>query len=113
MFTQSSNIVFQKIEPSTPTPKLDSSDVSLPILDISDPCQLLELLSAGEAVVEDILPGTEELSLASSIDSLFLPPKIEQRPESKRQSKAKCTSHKLLTSIEVLEQKQALLYKKK
>jgi hypothetical protein len=92
---------------------LSSSDSSLAsILDISEPGQLMSLLATGDAIVMDIIPEEEEISVNSSIDALFLPPQIEKRSESVEKRRSKPTSHKLLTSIEVLEQKRALIEKK-
>lgn len=81
-------------------------------LDISEPNQLMSLLASADDVVMDIIPEEEEISANSSIDALFLPPHIEKHLEPATKRHSKPNSHKLLTSMKVLEQKRALVEKK-
>jgi hypothetical protein len=79
-----------------------------PVLDLSDPQLLFEFLSGSTTDIEtdiDLADTVDEVSVESIIESLFLPPALPERPvaASKRQ---KCTSHRLLTSDEVLREKR-------
>ncbi|KAH3847320.1 hypothetical protein DPMN_089640 [Dreissena polymorpha] len=89
-----------------------SFDSASPLLDIADPQQLLDLLSCSELTEEEEnVSVTDDLTLLSTIDALFLPPTSTERPvgQSKREI---CTSHKLLTSADVVLQKRLKLEKK-
>ena len=125
------------VSPDVSFSEMSPSDPSLvPVLDISDPAQLLELLSTGELLVETIdesvfVSGDNALSdfnncvvgcdgdaavgaavsVSEVIDEVFLPPKIENRPATSK-TKAKKTSHTILTCEEILSQKRELQIKK-
>lgn len=96
-----------------------------PVVDLSDPQQLFELINSGDFLVQDItseLPSdvfdsasvglSEPLQLSVTaepttvdkiITSLFLPPALEKRAPTKRKMN---TSHKILTTQQILEEKR-------
>lgn len=89
---------------------------SLPILDIGDPQGLLDLLSGGISVEAPIdheasTEVTEEVSVTSLINGLFLPPVVNAMPTGNPRRQI-CTSHKLLTSEEIIEKKRQKIEKK-
>ena len=94
----------------------------MPVLDISDPAQLLQLMSTGDLFMEAFdLPDLPEINpenrheneelVSHAIEDIFLPPKIQSRePANSKVMKRK--SHTILTSEEIVNQKrQQLLIK--
>ena len=86
------------------------------VIDISDPAQLLQLITDGEFLVDDlptcsevvpiplpeIIPEKPE-TFESCATSLFLPPQLTSREAPKRKQQ---TTHKILTSNEILGEKR-------
>ena len=105
-----------------------NAGINAPVLDITDPLQLMDLISNGEAFIQDLDASftydidfininvnenisSREQSVNQSVDELFTPKVTTSRPQT---TKAKmCTGHKLLTSKEVLEDKKNLQTQKK
>ena len=91
-------------------------DDIMPVIDISDPAQLLQLITDGEFLVDDlptcsdviptplpeIVPEKLE-TLESCATSLFLPPQLTSREAPKRKQQ---TTHKILTSNEIPGEKR-------
>ena len=91
-------------------------DDIMPVIDISDPAQLLQLITDGEFLVDDlptcsevvptplpeIIPEKPE-TFESCATSLFLPPQLTSREAPKRKQQ---TTHKILTSNEILGEKR-------
>jgi hypothetical protein len=99
------------------------SEFVSPILDISDPMQLFQLISNGnltvdpltdvngnEIVVEEIPrlpPNTVNESLKKEIEQFFIPqPKIN--PEKNKSTRKSITQHRLLTSEDIINEKLRL-----
>jgi hypothetical protein len=102
-------------------------EMALPVLDLSDPAQLLELITSGDLFVEpqpfqendtnDIslmeIDCSNNPSTSDLIESAFMPPKLESRPNHDRiERPVKKTSHTLLTSDDILQQKKIVQLKK-
>ena len=103
-------------------------NLSIPVLDISDPAQLLQLIATGDLFTETVdesAVGTIEKSknvsasavgtidqsnISEAVNDVFLPPKIESR--SNKSKVLKKTSHTILTSEDILEQKRQLEIRK-
>ncbi|KAH3778373.1 hypothetical protein DPMN_179828 [Dreissena polymorpha] len=93
-------------------------NISLPVIDLSDPASLLKLISSGYPLMEneDDNSFTEiELDnspdIDGSISELFMPKKLESRNETKSNVEKK-TSHTILTSNEIAEHKREKTKKK-
>ena len=102
-------------------------NLSIPVLDISDPAELLQLIATGDLFTETVdesAVGTIEKSnvsastvgtidqsnISEAVNDVFLPPKIESR--SNKSKVLKKTSHTILTSEDILEQKRQLEIRK-
>lgn len=79
---------------------LDFSLDSASVLDLSDPVQLLELLATGDVILDNLDNNFNEAALQSpleseietSINEVFLPPKLESRND-RKQNVVRKTSH--------------------
>ena len=103
-------------------------NLSIPVLDISDPAELLlQLIATGDLFTETVdesAVGTIEKSnvyasavgtidqsnITEAVNDVFLPPKIESR--SNKSKVLKKMSHTILNSEDVLEQKRQLEIRK-
>ena len=93
-------------------------NISLPVLDLSDPASLLELISSGYPLMENeddnSFPDIEidnSPDIDGSISELFMPKKLESRNETKSNVEKK-TSHTILTSNEIAEHKREVELRK-
>ncbi|XP_060564207.1 uncharacterized protein LOC132723495 [Ruditapes philippinarum] len=95
-----------------------ADDVPLPVLDLSDPAVLLELISSENLIMDRVddnafneVSVETALDVDNSISEVFLPPKLESRKETKN-NVAKKTSHTILTSEEIVKQKREIQKRK-
>jgi len=92
-------------------PQIEECEDVSPVLDISDSTQLFALLATGDIVMEElsVTPQTTKEAAVSDtmqcIDELFATKVVSSRPATTRK---RSTEHKLLTSVEVLQEKRQL-----
>lgn len=83
----------------------DDDVLNIPCLDLSDPSQLLALLSSGELVIEQSPDTSLDNIDESSIADFYLPEQVLTRPSGKQSARQKKTTHRILTSQAVQQEK--------